>query len=83
MLLLAAVLVLSEALRPMVCNCFAGEWLCWPCKRYEEQQLALGKAQAEVRPPRWESAAADAAGSPSRSALFCYGLRPYGNSRGQ
>jgi hypothetical protein len=43
-------------------NCAAGEWLCWPCKLYEEQQLAAGKAQAEIRKPRWEATAS----SPTR-----------------
>ena len=27
------------------------EWLCWPCREYEEQQRAAGVAQAEIRPP--------------------------------
>ena len=40
----------------------AGEWLCWPCKLYEEQQLAAGRAQAEIRKPRWEASAS----SPTR-----------------
>ena len=40
-------------------SCAAGEWLCWPCKQYEEEQLALGRPQSQVRPPRWESTATD------------------------
>ncbi len=31
-----------------------GEWLCWPCKRFEEGELRAGKSQNEIRPPRWE-----------------------------
>ncbi len=34
-----------------------GEWLCWPCLRYEQEQLSRGVPQSEVRPPRWEMAA--------------------------
>lgn len=30
------------------------EWLCWPCKEFEEAQLAAGKSQDEIRPKRWE-----------------------------
>jgi hypothetical protein len=33
----------------------AGEWLCWPCKRHEEEQLAKGVAAAQIRPPRWQA----------------------------
>ena len=32
----------------------AEEWLCWPCKVYEEQQRNGGMPQSEVRPKRWE-----------------------------
>jgi PHD-finger len=46
--------------KPAVCA--AGEWLCWPCKLYEEGQLAAGRAQAEIRKPRWEATAS----SPTR-----------------
>lgn len=35
-------------------RCGAAEWVCWPCKLYEEQQLAAGLSQSEVRPARWE-----------------------------
>ncbi len=28
--------------------------MCWPCKLYEEQQLAAGVPQSEVRPARWQ-----------------------------
>ena len=31
-----------------------GEWLCWPCKVYEEEQRGKGVAQSQIRPPRWE-----------------------------
>lgn len=31
-----------------------GEWLCWPCQMYEEEQRATGKSQSEIRPPRWQ-----------------------------
>ncbi|KAG1679166.1 hypothetical protein FOA52_000522 [Chlamydomonas sp. UWO 241] len=34
-----------------------GEWLCWPCWAYENNQLNAGRPQNEVRPPRWEMAA--------------------------
>lgn len=34
--------------------CLSGEWLCWPCKVYEEEQRAMGAAQSQIRPPRWE-----------------------------
>ena len=26
----------------------AGEWLCWPCRKYEEGQLAEGRPQARI-----------------------------------
>lgn len=32
----------------------SGEWLCWPCKVYEEEERAKGRSQAQIRPPRWE-----------------------------
>lgn len=32
----------------------AGEWLCWPCKVFEEEQRKEGVPQAKIRPPRWE-----------------------------
>ena len=53
--------------RPKRSVCAAGEWLCWPCKLYEEQQLAAGTAQAEIRKPRWEATA----GSPTRCRRCC------------
>ncbi|GIL93860.1 hypothetical protein Vretimale_223 [Volvox reticuliferus] len=32
----------------------AEEWLCWPCRMYEESQRAAGVPQSEIRPKRWE-----------------------------
>ena len=32
----------------------AEEWLCWPCRLYEESQRAGGAPQSEIRPKRWE-----------------------------
>ena len=32
----------------------AGEWLCWPCKKFEEGELRAGKSQNDIRAPRWE-----------------------------
>ncbi|KXZ51810.1 hypothetical protein GPECTOR_11g251 [Gonium pectorale] len=32
----------------------ADEWLCWPCRFYEDQQRAQGVPQNEIRPKRWE-----------------------------
>lgn len=32
----------------------SGEWLCWPCKVYEEEERAKGHSQSQIRPPRWE-----------------------------
>lgn len=26
------------------------EWLCWPCQEFEDQELAVGKAQEDIRP---------------------------------
>eukprot|EP00798_Chlamydomonas_sp_ICE-L_P014429 gene14429-20435_t len=37
-------------------HCY-GEWLCWPCLEYEEQQRREGIPQNKIRPPRWEMAA--------------------------
>lgn len=31
-----------------------GEWLCWPCKEYQERMLKLGKKKEEIRKPRWQ-----------------------------
>lgn len=33
----------------------AGEWLCWPCRQHEEEQLRAGLTQHQIRPPRWEA----------------------------
>ncbi|KAL4435851.1 hypothetical protein ABPG77_000613 [Micractinium sp. CCAP 211/92] len=33
-----------------------GEWLCEPCREYEEAQLAQGVPPAEIRPPSWQVA---------------------------
>jgi hypothetical protein len=45
---------------PQACYCVdvipEGEWLCWPCAQYEEQQRRDGKPQAEIRPPRCATA---------------------------
>jgi len=36
------------------CACArAGEWLCCPCKAYEDERGAAGVPQAQIRPPRW------------------------------
>lgn len=40
-----------SSIRKDLCS---GEWLCWPCKVYEEKQRAEGVAQSKIRPPRWE-----------------------------
>ncbi|CAL8469552.1 g9093 [Coccomyxa elongata] len=32
-----------------------GEWLCWPCRQHEEEQLRAGLTQHQIRPPRWEA----------------------------
>ena len=48
----------------------AGEWLCWPCKRFEEAELAAGKPQAQIRPPRWEQGGGSGKpGSPNRDLV--------------
>ena len=31
-----------------------GEWLCWPCKVFEQEQRAAGVPQHKTRPRRWE-----------------------------
>ncbi len=31
----------------------AGEWLCCPCKAYEDERAAAGVPQSQIRPPRW------------------------------
>ncbi|KAK9811508.1 hypothetical protein WJX72_005018 [[Myrmecia] bisecta] len=36
----------------------AGEWLCWPCRRYEDDLRRQGVPQSQIRPPRWEMAGA-------------------------
>jgi hypothetical protein len=30
-----------------------GEWLCWPCKEYEEECLKQGKPKSAIRKPRY------------------------------
>ncbi|BDA44710.1 probable peregrin at C-terminar half [Coccomyxa sp. Obi] len=58
-----------------------GEWLCWPCRQHEEEQLRAGLTQHQIRPPRWEavgpkrqldggSLAADCALCPVRCGAF-------------
>lgn len=37
-----------------ILTCLAEEWLCWPCRLYEESQRAAGVPQSEIRPKRWE-----------------------------
>ena len=44
---------------PLPC---AEEWLCWPCRKYEEEQLAQGVPAAQIRPPRWQQEVAAAGG---------------------
>lgn len=29
-----------------------GEWLCWPCRQFEERQRQAGVPQQQIRPPR-------------------------------
>ena len=31
-----------------------GDWLCWPCKEYEQEMLKLGKPKSAIRKPRWQ-----------------------------
>ena len=31
-----------------------GDWLCWPCKEYEEACLKVGKTKSQIRKPRWQ-----------------------------
>eukprot|EP00216_Chloropicon_sp_CCMP2111_P005397 CAMPEP_0198241042 /NCGR_PEP_ID=MMETSP1446-20131203/5972_1 /TAXON_ID=1461542 ORGANISM="Unidentified sp, Strain CCMP2111" /NCGR_SAMPLE_ID=MMETSP1446 /ASSEMBLY_ACC=CAM_ASM_001112 /LENGTH=1259 /DNA_ID=CAMNT_0043923839 /DNA_START=131 /DNA_END=3907 /DNA_ORIENTATION=- len=31
-----------------------GEWLCWPCKEYEQEMLAKGTPRSLIRRPRWQ-----------------------------
>ncbi|GFR51514.1 hypothetical protein Agub_g13929 [Astrephomene gubernaculifera] len=55
----------------------ADEWLCWPCRLYEESQRANGVPQSEIRPKRWEMDArgitnADLpGGSPAAGCCLC------------
>ncbi len=53
-----------------------GDWLCWPCKEYEDQQRALGVPAAQIRMPRWQTAHDDGykvldGGSRSVSCALC------------
>ena len=33
-----------------------GEWLCWPCLKYEGELMAKGVPPEEIRPPSWAKA---------------------------
>ncbi|KAK9840083.1 hypothetical protein WJX74_003131 [Apatococcus lobatus] len=51
-----------------------GEWLCWPCRLYEEEEAAKLVPKAVVRPPRWDPSAAsarDAGGSRTVTCKLC------------
>eukprot|EP00884_Botryococcus_braunii_P021772 jgi/Botrbrau1/8279/Bobra.0251s0008.1 len=48
-----------------------GDWLCWPCLKYEEEQQAAGVPKDEIRPPRWRRVKINEGGALSTTCLLC------------
>lgn len=53
-----------------------GDWLCWPCKEYEDKQREAGVPASQIRMPRWQTAHDDGArvlegGSRSVTCALC------------
>lgn len=47
-----------------------GEWLCWPCRFYEDRLKRAGKRPHEVRAPRWQQTTSPDGGGKADVAAF-------------